>query len=96
MSKISRMGIDLGKNTFHVCAMDRAGHVVLEKRFTRRGLKKFVRAQEPCVVGMEACGGAHQWARELGALGYDVRLMNAQFVRPYVKGCSYQGTSLRY
>ena len=85
MSKITRMGIDLGKNTFHLCAMDRAGHVVLEKRFTRRGLEKFLRAQSPCVVGMEACGGAHHWARTLRALGYDARLMSAQFVRAYVK-----------
>ena len=85
MSKITRMGIDLGKNTFHVCAMDRSGRVVLEKRFTRRGLEKFVRAHEPCVVGMEACGGAHHWARELRAMGYDARLMSAQFVKAYVK-----------
>ena len=85
MNKITRMGIDLGKNTFHVCAMDRMGRVVLEKRFTRRGLEKFVRAHEPCVVGMEACGGAHHWARTLRALGYDARLMSAQFVKAYVK-----------
>ena len=57
LSKIIRMGIDLGKNTFHVCAMDRTGHVVMTKRFTRRGLEKFLRAHEPCIVGMEACGG---------------------------------------
>ena len=56
MSKITRMGIDLGKNTFHVCAMDRAGHVVMTKRFTRRGLEKFLHAHEPCVVGMEFRG----------------------------------------
>lgn len=85
MSKITRMGIDLVKNTFHVCAMDRSGRVVLEKRFTRRGLEKFVRAHEPCVVGMEACEGAHHWARELRAMGYDARLMSAQFVKAYVK-----------
>ena len=85
MSKITRMGIDLGKNTFHVCAMDRSGRVVLEKRFTRGGLEKFVRAHERCVVGMEACGGAHHWARELRAMGYDARLMSAQFVKGYVK-----------
>ena len=85
MSKITRMGIDLGKNTFHVCAMDRAGRVVLERRFTRRGLEKFARTHEPCVVGMEACGGAHHWARMLGALGYEARLMSAQFVKAYVK-----------
>ena len=85
MSKITRMGIDLGKNTFHVCAMDRTGHVVMTKRFTRRGLEKFLHVHEPCVVGMEACGGAHHWARTLRALGYDARLMSAQFVKAYVK-----------
>ena len=85
MSKIIRLGIDLGKTTFHVCALDRAGHVVLAKRFTRRGLEQFLRAHEPCVVGLEACGGAHHWARLLGALGYDARLMSAQFVKAYVK-----------
>lgn len=85
MSKITRMGIDLGKNDFHVCAMDRRGRVLMTKRFTRRGLEKFVRAQERCLVGMEACGGAHHWARMLRALGYDARLMSAQFVKAYVK-----------
>ena len=85
MIKITRMGIDLGKNTFHLCAMDRSGRVVLENRFTRRGLEKYLRAHEPCVVGMEACGGAHHWARKLRAMGYDARLMSAQFVKAYVK-----------
>ena len=85
MSKITRMGIDLGKNQFHVCAMDRTGRVVLHKQFTRRGLEKFVHGHERCVVGMEACGGAHHWARRLRALGYDARLMSAQFVKAYVK-----------
>ena len=85
MSKITRMGIDLGKNTFHLCAMDRRGRVVMAKQFRRRGLEKFLGAHEPCLVGMEACGGAHHWARWLGALGYDARLMSAQFVKAYVK-----------
>ena len=62
-----------GKNHFHVCAMDRTGRA---KQFTRRGLEKFIGAHEPCVVGMEACGGAHHWRRRLRALGYDARLMN--------------------
>ena len=75
----------MGKNDFHVCAMDRRGRVLMTKQFTRRGLEKFVRAQERCLVGMEACGGAHHWARMLRALGYDARLMSAQFVKAYVK-----------
>ena len=49
MSKIARMGIDLGKNHFHVCAMDRRCRVLMAKQFTRRGLENFVRAQEPCL-----------------------------------------------
>ena len=65
--------------------MDRAGRVVQVKRFTRHGLEKYLRAQPPCVVGMEACGGAHHWARKLRAMGYDARLMSAQFVKAYVK-----------
>lgn len=59
MNKITRMGIDLGKNHFHVCAMDRTGRVVFQKQFTRRGLEKFIGGPERCVVGMEASGGAH-------------------------------------
>ena len=69
MSKITRMGIDLGKSHFRVCAMDRRGRVLMAKQFTRRGLEKFVLTQERCLVGMEACGGAHHWARMLRALG---------------------------
>ena len=96
MTEITRIGIDLGKSTFHVCAVDRHGQVVVEKKFTRRGLERFMAAQPPCLVGIEACGGAHHWARALRKFGHDARVMSAQFVKPYVKGCSYQGTSLRY
>ena len=74
MSKIIRLGIDLGKNTFHVCAMDRAGQLwYWRSAFTQAGgWSQFLRTHEPCVVGQ---GGvrevAHHWARLLGALGYD-------------------------
>lgn len=94
--KITRVGIDLGKSAFHVHAVGRDGKVVMEKRFTRRALVRFLGEVEPCLVGLEACGGAHHWARVLRELGHDARLMSPQFVKPYVKGCSYQGTSLRY
>ena len=83
--KITRIGIDLGKSTFHVCATDRSGKVVLEKVFTRRALRQFMAGLEPCVVGLEACGGAHHWARLLCGMGHDARLMSPQFVKAYVK-----------
>ena len=85
MTKITRIGIDLGKSTFHVYAVDRSGQVAVEKKFTRRALERFMAEQAPCLVGFEACGGAHHWARVLRALGHDARLMSPQFVKPYVK-----------
>ena len=57
--KITRIGIDLGKSAFHVCATDRSGKVVLAKVFTRRALRPFMAGLEPCLVGLEACGVAH-------------------------------------
>jgi len=83
--KITRVGIDLGKSAFHVHAVGRDGKVVIEKRFTRRALVRFLGEVEPCLVGLEACGGAHHWARVLRDLGHDARLMSPQFVKPYVK-----------
>ena len=83
--KITRIGIDLGKSIFHVCAVDRSGEVVVEKKFTRRALERFMAEQSPCLVGVEACGGAHHWARVLRELGHDARLISPQFVKPYVK-----------
>ena len=83
--KITRIGIDLGKTAFHVHAVDRKGKVVMEKKMTRRALARFMRDLQPCLVGLEACGGAHHWARMLRAMGHDARLMGPQFVKPYVK-----------
>ena len=83
--KITRIGIDLGKSTFHLCATDRSGKKVLEKVFTRRALQRFMADLEPCLVGLEACGGAHHWARLLRGMGHDARLMSPQFVKAYVK-----------
>jgi transposase len=83
--KITRLGIDLGKNIFHVHGVDRTGQTVVQKGLTRRQLERFVTEAEPCLVGMEACAGAHHWARLLTGLGHDARLMSPQFVKPYVK-----------
>lgn len=94
--KITRIGIDLGKTAFHVHAVDRKGKVLVERKLTRRALARFMRDLQPCLVGLEACGGAHHWARMLRAMGHDARLMSPQFVKPYVKGQPYHDTSLRY
>ena len=83
--KITRVGIDLGKSVFDVHAVGRSGQVVVERRLTRRGLNRFIGELEPCLVGLEACGGAHYWARGHRGMGHDARLMSRQLVRPYVK-----------
>ena len=83
---ISRVGIDLGKSTFHVCAMDDGGKLVERQRLTRAQLQTYLLSLERlCIVGMEACGGAHYWGRMLERHGHEVRLMHPKFVVPYVK-----------
>ncbi|MDX8407411.1 MAG: IS110 family transposase [Mariprofundaceae bacterium] len=82
---VAVVGIDLGKNTFHVHGVDASGHVALKKQVTRKGLVQLMSNLPDCLVGMEACGGSHDWARRLTAMGHDVRLMGAQFVKAYVK-----------
>jgi len=83
--KITRIGLDLAKDVFQVHGVDRDGRRVARRRLRRGEVLKYFAGIEPCVVGMEACGGAHHWARELGKLGHQVRLVSAQFVKPYVK-----------
>ena len=85
MKKIARIGLDLAKNVFQVHAVDAQGKTVLNKTIKRDKLRAFFVECEPCLVGMEACSGAHYWARELTKLGHEVRLMAAQFVIPYRK-----------
>ena len=83
---IARLGIDLGKNVFYVFGVDIQGQPVQRKKLRRGELLEFLARLPPCLIGMEACGGAHHWAREVSKLGHDVRLMAGQFVKPYVKG----------
>ncbi len=83
--KINVLGIDLGKSALHVFGVDEQGKVVLRERMTRRKLREFMVNLPPCLVGMEACGGAHYWARVFKEHGHRVRLMSPQFVKPYVK-----------
>jgi transposase len=83
---IVNLGIDLGKNVFHLWGVNEVGERVLKKKVRRSGLLRELANRPPCVIGIEACGGAHYWARELTVLGHDVRMMAPQFVKPYVKG----------
>jgi transposase len=85
MPQVSVLGIDLAKQMFHVVGLDDAGNVVLRKRLTRSGLMPFMAQMAPVVIGMEACGGAHYWARRFREHGHTVKLMAPQFVKPYVK-----------
>ena len=81
----SIIGIDLAKNVFQLHAEDGSGRVLWRKRLRREELAAFVAKQAPSVIGMEACGSAHHWARMLRSQGHDVRLMHAKYVKAYVK-----------
>lgn len=83
--KITTIGIDLAKNVFQVHGVDARGKAVARKQLKRKDVAKFFANLEPCLIGMEACGSAHYWARKLTELGHTVRLMAPQFVKPYVK-----------
>jgi len=82
---ITRIGLDLAKNVLQVHGVDERGKALLRKRLKRGEVVAFFARLSPCLIGMEACGSAHHWARELAALGHTVRLMAPQFVKPYVK-----------
>jgi len=87
MNKLSRVGIDLAKNVFQLHGVDRHGKSVWRRRLTRdKWLKALLEKVEPgCQIGMEACAGAHHWARQLQSRGFTVKLIAPQFVKPYVK-----------
>jgi transposase len=82
---ITTIGIDLAKTVFQIHGVDERGKVLLRKAVKRADLVKVLSALPPCLVGMEACGGAHYWARRLIEMGHTVKLMAPQFVKPYVK-----------
>lgn len=83
--KITTVGIDLAKNVFQVHGVDEHGKAVLKKQLRRDQMATFFINLPPCLIGMEACGSAHHWARKLQSFGHTVRLMAPQFVKPYVK-----------
>ena len=80
------VGIDIGKYSFHVVGLDRSGGIVLRQKWSRGQVEVRFANMPPCLVGMEACVGAHHLSRKLRALGHDARLMPAKYVRPYSKG----------
>src|SRR5262247_1942859 len=82
---VSTVGIDLAKKVFHLVGTDTTGRIVWRKRLTRHALVPFLAQLPPVTIGMEACGGAHYWARQLRHQGHQVKLMVPQFVKPYVK-----------
>jgi transposase len=83
--EITTIGVDVAKQVFQLHGVDAAGEVVLRRRLRRSQIAAFFAALRPCLVGMEACGTAHFWAREIAAFGHDVRLMPPGYVKPYVK-----------
>jgi transposase len=83
---VAVVGIDIGKYSFHVVGLDQRGAIVLRQKWSRSQLGSRFANLPPCLVGMEACVGAHHLSRKLKALGHDARLMPAKYVRPYSKG----------
>src|SRR5262245_33631932 len=82
---IAALGVDIGKNTFHLIGLDKRGAIVLRERLSRAQIEVRLANLAPCLVGMEACVGAHHLGRRLQGLGHDVRLMAAKYVRPFCR-----------
>jgi transposase len=83
---IAVIGIDIGKNSFHVVGHDKRGAILLRQKWSRGQMETRLANLPPCLIGMEACVGAHHLSRKLRMLGHDARLMPAKYVRPYSKG----------
>ena len=84
--KITTIGLDIAKSIFHLFAVNKMGKFVKKKQLKRKQVLAYFAKLEPCLIAMEACGGANYWARELMALGHVVKLIAPQYVKPFVKG----------
>ena len=84
--KITTIGLDIAKSVFHLCAVNKMGRLLKKKQLKRKQVLAYLSKLEPCLVAMEACGGANYWAREIEALGHQVKLIAPQYVKPYIKG----------
>jgi len=85
MQTITTIGLDIAKSVFQVHGVDAGGQVIVRRQLKRRYVLTFFQKLSPCLVGLEACGSAHHWSRELQALGHTVRLIPPAYVKPYVK-----------
>ncbi len=85
MEAITTIGLDIAKSVFQVHGIDAAGNVIVRRQLSRARVLPFFAGLPRCLVGIEACNTSHHWAHELAALGHEVRLMPAQYVKPYVK-----------
>lgn len=85
MEEITTIGLDIAKNVFQVHGIDEIGEVVVRRQLRRKQVLSFFGRLPPCLIGMEACATSHHWARELTALGHEVRMMPPRYVKPYVK-----------
>jgi len=84
--KITTVGLDIAKSIFHFMAFNQRGRFVKKKQLKRRQVLAYMAKLEPCLIVMEACGGANYWAREFFALGHQVKLIAPQYVKPFLKG----------
>ena len=85
MNQVTTIGLDIAKSIFQLHGVDVAGRSVLRRRLSRSRVLEFFGKLPRCLIGLEACASSHYWARELIKLGHEVRLMPAQYVKPYVK-----------
>ena len=85
MTAVTTIGIDLAKNVFQIHGIDASGETVIRRQLRRRQVLAFFKKLLPCLIGIEACATSHHWAREIAAVGHEVRLMPLRYVKAYVK-----------